>query len=272
MVTENTVSHPPPRPQPSAWMVRWMAFLGPQARVLDLACGHGRNTAAALARGARVLAVDRDRDALARLPEGAQPLCADLEGAPWPSELAPASQFDAIVVANYLFRPRLDLLPACLAPGGLMLYETFAAGNARYGRPANPAFLLEPGELFAWAAIATGCWCWPTSTASWRAARVPIVQRLAAVRSPAPFELTRYPLEPVGVRAPIGRAGLRRLELRLCRTGIRTEVTDHDQRKHCRDRDPDARRRQPRPAALPSTHRLACRRRYGRHRGGGHDR
>jgi SAM-dependent methyltransferase len=99
-----------------------------------------------------VLAVDRDRDALARLPAGAQPLCADLEGAPWPSELAPASQFDAIVVANYLFRPRLDLLPACLAPGGLMLYETFAAGNARYGRPANPAFLLEPGELFAWAA------------------------------------------------------------------------------------------------------------------------
>ena len=95
----------------------------------------------------------RDRDALARLPAGAQALCADLEGAPWPSELAPAGQFDAIVVANYLFRPRLDLLPACLAPGGLMLYETFAAGNARFGRPTNPAFLLEPGELFGWAAV-----------------------------------------------------------------------------------------------------------------------
>lgn len=194
MVTENTVSHPPPRPQPSAWMVRWMAFLGPQARVLDLACGHGRNTAAALARGARVLAVDRDRDALARLPAGAQPLCADLEGAPWPSELAPAGQFDAIVVANYLFRPRLDLLPACLAPGGLMLYETFAAGNARYGRPSNPAFLLEPGELFAWAArhglLVLGYEHGFVARGSGA-----VVQRLAAAR--APLELTRYPLEPV---------------------------------------------------------------------------
>ncbi|HPU50270.1 MAG TPA: class I SAM-dependent methyltransferase [Burkholderiaceae bacterium] len=169
-----------------------MASLGPQARVLDLACGRGRNTVAALARGASVLAVDRDPAALASLPPGARALCADLEGGAWPPELAPAGQFDAIVVANYLFRPRLDLLPGCLAPGGLMLYETFAAGNARYGRPANPEFLLEPGELFAWAArhgltvLAFEHGFVPRGTGA-------LVQRLAAVR--APVELERYPLE-----------------------------------------------------------------------------
>ncbi len=171
-----------------------MASLTPQARVLDLACGQGRNTAAALARGATVLAVDRDPAALSRLPTGARALCADLEGAPWPPELAPAGQFDAIVVANYLFRPRLDLLPACLAPGGLMLYETFGAGNARYGRPSNPAFLLEPGELFAWAerhgllVLAYEHGFVPRGTGA-------IVQRLAAVRGPV--ELERHPLEPL---------------------------------------------------------------------------
>ncbi len=171
-----------------------MASLTPQARVLDLACGQGRNTAAALARGARVLAVDRDPAALACLPGAAQALCADLELAPWPPELAPAGQFDAIVVANYLFRPRLDLLPACLAPGGLMLYETFAAGNARYGRPSNPAFLLEAGELFAWAArhgllvLAYEHGFVPRGTGA-------IVQRLAAVRPPVALEC--HPLEPV---------------------------------------------------------------------------
>ncbi|MCX7274871.1 MAG: SAM-dependent methyltransferase, partial [Burkholderiales bacterium] len=100
-----------------------------------------------LASGARLLGIDRDPVALAALPVGAQALQADLAGQPWPDALAPHGQFDVILVANYLYRPRLDLLPGCLAPGGLFLYETFGAGNARYGRPSNPAFLLQPGEL-----------------------------------------------------------------------------------------------------------------------------
>ena len=192
MVFDSTVSHPPARPQPSAWMVRWMASLTPQARVLDLACGQGRNTAAALARGARVLAIDRDPAALACLPAGAQALCADLEQAPWPAALAPAGQFDVILVGNYLFRPRLDLLPACLAPGGLMLYETFAAGNARYGRPSNPAFLLEPGELFTWA-TRHGLMVLAYEHGFVPRGKGAIVQRLAAARPPV--ELERHPLE-----------------------------------------------------------------------------
>jgi hypothetical protein len=34
-----------------------------------------------------------------------------------------------------------------LEPGGLLLFETFAAGNETVGRPARPDFLLQPGEL-----------------------------------------------------------------------------------------------------------------------------
>jgi len=69
---------------------------------------------------------------------------ADLEAGPWPY---PGSTFAAVVVANYLHRPLLPALVGALAPNGLLIYETFAAGNERFGRPSNPAFLLQPGEL-----------------------------------------------------------------------------------------------------------------------------
>jgi hypothetical protein len=108
------------------------------------------------------------------------------------------------VEANYLFRPRLDLQPACLAPGGLMLYETFAAGNARFGRPTNPAFLLEPGELFGWAAR-HGLLVLAYEHGFVARGSGAIVQRLAAAR--APVELTRYPLEPGGGQPQSGGQG-----------------------------------------------------------------
>ena len=77
---------------------------------------------------------------------GAEIVGADIEGAPWPFE---GRAFDAVVVTNYLWRPRLPDIVAALAPGGVLLYETFAAGNASVGRPARPEFLLRPGELLA---------------------------------------------------------------------------------------------------------------------------
>ena len=97
-------------------------------------------------RGHCVYAVDRDRDAIASLQgvPGIQALQADIEAGPWPYA---GRAFDAIVVTNYLFRPLLPVLIDGLARNGVLLYETFAAGNDRYGRPTNPAFLLEPGEL-----------------------------------------------------------------------------------------------------------------------------
>ena len=124
-----------------------MGEIAPGGTVLDLACGNGRHTRALLAAGFAVCAVDRDTDGLADLAsqERLEILAGDLEGAAaWP--LA-GRQFDGIVVANYLHRPLFPYLIAALAPGGLLIYETFAVGNERFGRPANPAFLLREGEL-----------------------------------------------------------------------------------------------------------------------------
>jgi len=119
--------------------------------MLDLACGYGRHARYFAARGAHVVAVDRDATALATLSAtaGIESREVDLEGAPWP--LA-GEHFDAIVVSHYLHRPLFPHLRAALAPDGVLLYETFALGNEAYGRPANPAFLLRPGELLELAA------------------------------------------------------------------------------------------------------------------------
>lgn len=124
--------------------------------MLDFAAGSGRHARAAAARGLRVLAVDRDEAALARIVECDGALAdavgdrierrvADLESGPWP--FAAHERFDAVIVANYLFRPRFALLASLVARDGLLVYETFAQGNERFGRPSNPAFLLAPGEL-----------------------------------------------------------------------------------------------------------------------------
>ena len=136
---------------PSAWINRWSALIAAGATVLDFASGSGRNLPPLLALGARVTAIDRDAQALAGLPDGVERIVADLEGAPWPfaPEGSDTRRFDAVVCCNYLFRPRLARLFDLVAPGGLLLYETFAQGNERYGRPSNPDFLLRPGELLA---------------------------------------------------------------------------------------------------------------------------
>lgn len=131
---------------PSAWVVRWAHCVPTGGRVLDLACGKGRHARYFAGRGHPVEAVDRDPSVLARLAgvPGITARCADLESGPWPYE---GQRFAGIVVVNYLHRPLFPQLLAALAPEGLLIYETFAAGNERYGRPSNPAHLLQPGEL-----------------------------------------------------------------------------------------------------------------------------
>ncbi|MEX8492749.1 class I SAM-dependent methyltransferase [Sphaerotilus sp.] len=117
------------------------------ARVLDLACGRGRHVRWLAARGARVTAVDRDVAALAPLHDcAAEVVLADIEHGLWP---LPGRSFDAVVVTNYLWRPLLPVIVASVAPGGVLLYETFAHGNASVGKPSRPDFLLQPGELLA---------------------------------------------------------------------------------------------------------------------------
>jgi SAM-dependent methyltransferase len=132
---------------PSAWVTRWAHLVAPGAPVLDVASGGGRHARWLAARGHAVLAVDRDADALASMSacEGIETLAADIEGAPWP---LPADRaFAAVVVTNYLHRPLFGHLIDALAPGGVLIYETFAVGNESVGKPSNPAFLLKPGEL-----------------------------------------------------------------------------------------------------------------------------
>lgn len=131
----------------SPWVRRFAPCLPEGGTVLDLACGGGRHTRLLLDRGARVTCVDRDLSGVADLAARVELIAADLESGgagAWPLE---GRRFDLVVVTNYLFRPLLPRLPDCLAPGGILLYETFARGQETLGRPKNPDFLLAPGEL-----------------------------------------------------------------------------------------------------------------------------
>lgn len=135
---------------PSPWIATWSKLIAAGSRVLDIACGAGRHTLLLAQQGHDVVAVDRDVGALSAWSRISpwrtriEPQCHDLESWPWPYA---AAGFDAIIVTNYLHRPLFAPLLATLKPGGILLYETFACGNERFGKPSNPDFLLQPGEL-----------------------------------------------------------------------------------------------------------------------------
>ncbi len=132
---------------PSPWVVRFAPAIAEGGSVLDVACGRGRHTRWFEANGHRVTAIDRDVEALSVCGASEAIVC-DLESEPiaWPVQ---GRQFAAVIVTRYLHRPLFPHLLDALAPGGVLLYETFAVGNARFGKPSNPAFLLEAGELLA---------------------------------------------------------------------------------------------------------------------------
>ncbi len=139
---------------PSPWICRFANLIEPGGSVLDLACGSGRHSKLMLERGHGVVALDIDPAKLGELAAhpGLEAVGADLEdGAPWPLG---RRQFSAVIVTNYLYRPVMPAIVAAVKPEGLLLYETFAQGNEKYGRPANPDYLLRPGELLQLAANA----------------------------------------------------------------------------------------------------------------------
>ena len=131
---------------PSPWIVRWSHLVPPGGSVLDVACGAGRHMRWFSDRGHRVCGVDRAPEAIDAVAGLGEAVLADIEQGPWPFA---GRRFDAVVVTNYLWRPRLPDIVAAVAPGGVLLYETFAAGNETVGKPSRPDFLLAPGELLA---------------------------------------------------------------------------------------------------------------------------
>ncbi|MFC4350683.1 class I SAM-dependent methyltransferase [Fodinicurvata halophila] len=140
-------SHCDPDQPASAWVCRF-ATLVPEGRpVLDIASGAGRHTRYFLGRGHPVVAVDHDVRALRDLEDraGLTIMEADLEQEGRPPFAGRG--FGAVVVTNYLHRPLLPALLEAVEPGGLLIYETFARGNERFGKPSNPDHLLNPGEL-----------------------------------------------------------------------------------------------------------------------------
>ena len=174
---------------PSGWIVRWSHLLAAEATVLDVACGSGRHMQWFAGRGHPVTGVDRSPEAIEAAGAFGHTLMADIESGPWPFT---GQSFGAVVVTNYLWRARMADIVAAVAPGGVLLYETFAAGNETVGKPSRADFLLQPGELLAA--------CSDLRVVAYEDGFLPdparFVQRIAAIRprepasgSPARFHL-----------------------------------------------------------------------------------
>jgi SAM-dependent methyltransferase len=133
---------------PSAWVMRWSHLLQPETTVLDVACGAGRHLHWFVEQGHTVTGIDRDLEPAHLAQAPGTLVCADIENGPWPLAAEGKVQtFGAVVVTNYLWRPLLPTLVQSLAPGGVLIYETFAMGQETVGRPSRADFLLQQGEL-----------------------------------------------------------------------------------------------------------------------------
>jgi SAM-dependent methyltransferase len=164
---------------PSIWVRRFAPLIRLGGHVLDLAAGAGRHTQLLLDMGFRVTAVDRNVEPLRPLA-GARCTVTEIDlesGADWPL----GGGYDGIVITNYLHRPLLPAIAGALAPGGVLIYETFAVGNERFGRPSNPDFLLRVGELLeAFAALSVIAF----EQGEVAGPRLAVIQRIAVVSGP----------------------------------------------------------------------------------------
>jgi SAM-dependent methyltransferase len=184
---------------PSGWVRRWSHLVTPGGAVLDVACGLGRHMRWFSGRGHPATGVDRSAEAVSAAACFGEAVQADIENGPWP--LA-GRTFAGVVVTNYLWRPLMPQLLENLAAGGVLIYETFAAGHQAVGKPSRPEFLLQTGELLRL--------CSQLRVVAYEDGFLQdpdrFVQRVVAAR-PLPGEsFPRYPLaqEPTGSGAPAG--------------------------------------------------------------------
>ena len=172
---------------PSAWIQKWSALISPDGSVLDVACGGGRHMQYLAEQGHGMTGIDRSPEAIEAARAWGHAVLADIENHAWP---LPGLKFDAVVVTHYLWRDLMPTLIEALAPGGVLLYETFAQGNETVGKPSRPDFLLRPGELLQVCAemrvvaYEDGFLTGPDR----------YIQRIAAVRERPHLHTARYPL------------------------------------------------------------------------------
>lgn len=137
--------------EPSTWLLETADLLPAGGRALDVACGRGRHALLLVAAGFEVTAIDRDRKALAALEARARGLglsvCTRATDLETNDPDLGSAVFELVVVFRYLHRPLFPALRRALAPGGVLVYETFTRAQAARGHPRNPAFLLKEGEL-----------------------------------------------------------------------------------------------------------------------------
>lgn len=134
----------------SAWVTRWSHLVAPNGKVLDIACGHGRHMQWFFEQGHSVVGIDRSAEALSTAANWGQTVLADIENRPWPLMTGDSpQQFDAVLVTNYLWRALFPVMAQSLAPGGILIYETFSQGNETVGKPSRADFLLRPAELLS---------------------------------------------------------------------------------------------------------------------------
>lgn len=182
---------------PSPWVQRWSHLIRPHGVVLDVACGHGRHARWFHERQHKLVIVDKSRDSIESIALPAadcEAVVADIEAGPWPFT---GRQFDAVIITNYLWRPLMPALLASLAPGGVLIYETFTQGHESVGKPSRPDFLLRTGELLNICSALRVVAYEDGFLEARQAASPRFVQRIAAVQATATVNATapaRYEL------------------------------------------------------------------------------
>ena len=135
--------------KPSYWIVNELEILFQNYKsyeILDLASGYGRHSKYIASKNHNVVAVDNKITKLKTFSnhKRIKSICFNMETEDkWPFK----TEFDIVIVVNYLFRNNFDKILKLVKLNGYLLYETFSLGNEKYGKPSNPDFLLKKNEF-----------------------------------------------------------------------------------------------------------------------------